>query len=50
MKVTAEIARIRGIPEGRDSISPNRHRDIGNVNELLDRVAWIRELTDGRWA
>src|SRR5207253_4858161 len=24
-KVTAEIAQIRGIPEGRDSISPNRH-------------------------
>ena len=27
-KVTAEIAQIRGIPRGRDSISPNRHHDI----------------------
>jgi len=44
-KVTAEIAQIRGIPEGRDSISPNRHRDIANINELLDKVAWVRELT-----
>jgi glutamate synthase domain-containing protein 2 len=44
-KVTAEIARIRGIPEGRDSISPNRHRDIANMGELLDKVAWIRDLT-----
>jgi len=44
-KVTPEIARIRGIPEGRDSISPNRHRDIANMNELLDKVVWIRELT-----
>ena len=44
-KVTAEIAQIRGIPEGRDSISPNRHRDISNMNELLDKIAWIRELT-----
>jgi hypothetical protein len=44
-KVTAEIAQIRGIPEGRDSISPNRHRDISNVNELLDKIAWIRDLT-----
>ena len=44
-KVTAEIASIRGIPEGRDSISPNRHRDIANMNELLDRVAYIRDLT-----
>ncbi len=44
-KVTAEIARIRGIPEGRDSISPNRHRDIANMTELLEKIAWIRELT-----
>src|SRR5687767_6384068 len=44
-KVTEEIARIRGIPEGRDSISPNRHRDIANINDLLDKVAWVRELT-----
>ena len=44
-KVTAEIAQIRGIPEGRDSISPNRHRDISNMNELLDKVAYIRNLT-----
>jgi glutamate synthase domain-containing protein 2 len=44
-KVTAEIAAIRGIPEGRDSISPNRHRDIGDMAELLERIAWIRELT-----
>jgi glutamate synthase domain-containing protein 2 len=44
-KVTAEIAQIRGIPEGRDSISPNRHRDISNINDLLDRIAYIRDLT-----
>jgi glutamate synthase domain-containing protein 2 len=44
-KVTPEIAQIRGIPEGRDSISPNRHRDISNMNELLDKVMWIRNLT-----
>jgi glutamate synthase domain-containing protein 2 len=44
-KVTAEIAKIRGIPEGRDSISPNRHRDIANINDLLDKIAWVRDLT-----
>src|SRR6185503_964241 len=44
-KVTAEIAQIRGIPEGRDSISPNRHRDISNMSELLEKIVWIRELT-----
>jgi len=44
-KVTAEIAQIRGIPEGRDSISPNRHRDISNMSELLEKMAYIRDLT-----
>ena len=45
VKVTAEIARIRGIPEGKDSISPNRHRDAANMDELLDKIARLRDLT-----
>jgi glutamate synthase domain-containing protein 2 len=44
-KVSAEIARIRGIPVNQDSISPNRHTDIANVDQLLDKIAYIRELT-----
>ncbi|WP_300317185.1 FMN-binding glutamate synthase family protein [Accumulibacter sp.] len=44
-KVTAEIARIRGIAEGRDSQSPNRHPDIGNIDQLLDRVEHVRAVT-----
>jgi len=44
-KVTPEIAAIRGIPEGEDSISPNRHQDIANVDDLLDRICLIRDLT-----
>jgi glutamate synthase domain-containing protein 2 len=44
-KVTEEIAAIRGIPVGLDSISPNRHRDIANADQLLDRVARVRETT-----
>jgi len=44
-KVTEEIARIRLIEPGHDSISPNRHRDISNTTELLDRVAHVREVT-----
>ncbi|MBI2295591.1 MAG: FMN-binding glutamate synthase family protein, partial [Betaproteobacteria bacterium] len=44
-KVAREIAAIRGIPLHQDSISPNRHRDIANVDELLDKVAYIRGLT-----
>ena len=45
LKVTDEIAAIRGIPAGRDSISPNRHPDIGSVADLLDRIAHIRKVT-----
>jgi glutamate synthase domain-containing protein 2 len=44
-KVTEEISRIRGIPAGKDSISPNRHYDIANMNQLLDKVAQFRDLT-----
>jgi glutamate synthase domain-containing protein 2 len=44
-KVTAEIAKIRGIPEGEDSISPNRHPDIDNAAELLDMIKHIRDVT-----
>jgi glutamate synthase domain-containing protein 2 len=36
LKVTEEIARIRGIEVGCDSISPNGHEDIRSVHDLLD--------------
>lgn len=44
-KVTEEIARIRGIPVGVDSISPNRHPDVADMDQLLDMVMHIRDLT-----
>jgi glutamate synthase domain-containing protein 2 len=44
-KVSPEIATIRGIHVGEDSISPNRHADIGSVVELLDMIQRIRDLT-----
>ncbi len=44
-KVTEEIATIRGIPKGQDSISPNRFPEIKNNAELLDMIAHIREVT-----
>lgn len=45
VKVTEEIAKIRGITPGEDSISPNRHTDIKNSHELLDKIAYIRKVT-----
>ena len=44
-KVTAEIARIRGIDEGQDSISPNGHTDIHSIDDLLEMIHHIRELS-----
>ena len=44
-KVTSEIASIRGIPVYLDSISPNRHPDINNNDELLEMVHHIRQVT-----
>jgi glutamate synthase domain-containing protein 2 len=44
-KVTPEIAGIRGIPVGLDSISPNRHPEAGNVDQLLDMIAEVRATT-----
>ncbi|MDX1504519.1 MAG: FMN-binding glutamate synthase family protein [Spongiibacter sp.] len=45
-KVTPEVARIRGIPEGQDSISPNGHPDIRSIDDLLDMVVRIRRITN----
>lgn len=44
-KVNAEIASIRGIEEGHASISPNRHPEINSVQDLLNMIAHIREIT-----
>ncbi|MEN8740796.1 MAG: FMN-binding glutamate synthase family protein, partial [Phaeobacter gallaeciensis] len=44
-KVNAEIAEIRGIPEGKASISPNRHPEIGTFDDLLDMISHVREVT-----
>lgn len=45
VKVTPEIAQIRGIPAGSDSISPNRHPEINDAGELLDMIGHIRAVT-----
>jgi glutamate synthase domain-containing protein 2 len=43
-KVTKEIAKIRGIEAGTDSISPNRHPEIDSCEDLLDMVNHVREV------
>jgi glutamate synthase domain-containing protein 2 len=40
-KVSAEIAAVRGIPEGRDCVSPSRHAEFADTDGLLD---WVELL------
>lgn len=44
-KVTPEIAEIRGIQVGQDSISPNRHPDVNSVDDLIEMINRIRDVT-----
>jgi glutamate synthase domain-containing protein 2 len=40
-KVSAEIAAVRGVPEGVDCISPSRHAEFSDADSLLD---WVELL------
>ncbi len=44
-KVTAEIAKVRGIREGQDSLSPNRHPEIDSAEDLLDMLERLRGIS-----
>ncbi len=44
-KVNGEISLIRGIPIGVDSISPNRHPEIADAEDLVSMLARIRDVT-----
>lgn len=45
IKVTSEIAQIRGIPVNVMSNSPNRHVEVKCADDLLDMVARVRDVT-----
>lgn len=45
VKVTEVIASTRGIPVGMDSISPNRHTEVHNIDDLLQMIHHVREVT-----
>ncbi len=47
-KVDAEIARIRGVPEGKDCVSPAAHPEFDSPRGLMHFVARLRKLSDGR--
>ncbi len=41
VKVSAEIAAARGVPEGKDCVSPSRHAEFSDTDSLLD---WVELL------
>jgi glutamate synthase domain-containing protein 2 len=47
-KVSAEIARIRGVEEGKDCISPAHHSAFTTPIELLEFIAELRRLSGGK--
>ncbi|MBZ9572019.1 FMN-binding glutamate synthase family protein [Patescibacteria group bacterium] len=46
-KVTEEIARIRKVEKDKEIRSPACHPDIKNVEDLREKVRWLREITNG---
>ena len=47
-KVTAEIADIRGVPQGEKCVSPAAHTVFSTPTELIEFVARMRDLSGGK--
>jgi glutamate synthase domain-containing protein 2 len=47
-KVNAEIARIRGVPIGKDCISPAVHPEFSTPHGLIGFIVRLRELSGGK--
>jgi glutamate synthase domain-containing protein 2 len=47
-KVSAEIAEARGVPIGEDCVSPPRHSAFATPVEMMECVARLRELAQGK--
>ena len=47
-KVTPEIAATRGVPLGRDCVSPPKHSAFSSPLELMEFIARLRELSGGK--
>jgi len=47
-KVTAEVAAVRGFPEGTDILSPAHFDDVRNPDDLKEKVTWLRQQSAGR--
>lgn len=48
VKVSAEIAKTRGIPVGQDCISPSSHSEFSSPKELMSFIKKLRDLSGGK--
>ncbi|BES64376.1 hypothetical protein SANA_08150 [Gottschalkiaceae bacterium SANA] len=46
-KITPEIAKIRGLKAGEASVSPGRFSGVDTIEDLIEMVAHIRQVTGG---
>lgn len=47
-KVTEEIAQVRGIKPGQSITSPAHFEDIGNKEQLKEKIDYLREVSGGK--
>ncbi len=48
IKVTEEIAKVRGVEPGQDVISPAHFDDILTPDDLKNKVSWLRQVSGGK--
>jgi glutamate synthase domain-containing protein 2 len=46
-KITNKIAKIRGVGKDKDVHSPAYHLDINDIEELKEKVEWLRKISNG---
>ena len=47
-KISKEISEIRGVPQGKDCHSPNRHEEVNDIASLMEFVDRLRTLSGGK--
>ncbi len=47
-KITPRIAEIRKITTGRGCHSPASHQDIHNLDDLKNKIEWLRKISEGK--
>ncbi len=47
-KITREISEVRGVPMGKDCLSPPTHPEFSTPRELMDFIVRLRKLCNGK--